>query len=178
MSKQTKILIPIILVFIGMFIFNFYIERNARIKDFIRYPNPTIWNSDRAPRFEDFKIEKMFNGNLTEVNINNNSSAREFRSALRYAAKSGPNFAGHYAVAEWGCGSSCQDGMIIDLISGEVYDPFTEATSRGVDYKINSYLFITDPKDDSENEQGFISQLPVKYYIWKNNQLIQIYQED
>lgn len=46
--------------------------------------------------------------------------ARQFRSMLREAAKAGPNFAGHYTIAGWGCGTSCLDWGIVDALTGKV----------------------------------------------------------
>lgn len=37
-------------------------------------------------------------------------------------AKSGVNFAGHYHIVTFGCGTSCQTGYIIDEKTGEIYD--------------------------------------------------------
>jgi len=36
---------------------------------------------------------------------------------------SGPNFAGHYFVIRWGCGSDCLMMAIIDAKTGKVYSP-------------------------------------------------------
>jgi len=172
--NKFPVLNIIVLFFAFIVILNFVVDRNARLKDFIRYPNPNIWSLNRSPKFEDFPSKKIFKGDLPAVDIYSSPSAREFRTALRYAAQSGPNFASHYTIATWGCGSSCQDGMVIDISTGKVYDPFTEVTARGVDYKLNSSLVITDPADD-----GFFDyNLPVRYYIWKDNKLLQIYQEE
>ena len=55
--------------------------------------------------------------------------ARRFRSALRDAAKAGPNFAGHYTIAGWGCGASCTDWGVIDARTGKVT---FDAKRRGV----------------------------------------------
>jgi hypothetical protein len=46
--------------------------------------------------------------------------ARRYRTALREGAAAGPNFAGHYAVVSWGCGSSCNELAIVDMRSGQV----------------------------------------------------------
>lgn len=35
----------------------------------------------------------------------------------------GPNFAGHYAIVRWGCGSPCLMTAIVDLRSGRVLPP-------------------------------------------------------
>ena len=46
--------------------------------------------------------------------------ARQFRSMLREAAKAGPNFAGHFTIAGWGCGTSCLDWGVVDALTGQV----------------------------------------------------------
>ncbi len=35
----------------------------------------------------------------------------------------GPNFAGHYAIVRWGCGSPCDMIAIVDLKNGRVFPP-------------------------------------------------------
>jgi hypothetical protein len=49
-----------------------------------------------------------------------NKDARMFRTALREAEKAGPNFAGHYVIAGWGCGTSCLSWSVIDARTGKV----------------------------------------------------------
>ncbi len=49
------------------------------------------------------------------------ANAREFRTMLRKSSLEPPNFAGHYTIAVWGCGSSCTDFGIIDRHSGRVF---------------------------------------------------------
>jgi hypothetical protein len=39
---------------------------------------------------------------------------------IRMQAEEGPNFAGRYTVALWGCGSSCNGGALVDEKTGEV----------------------------------------------------------
>jgi hypothetical protein len=46
---------------------------------------------------------------------------RTFRAAIRDSAAHGPNFAGRYTVAEWGCGAGCVSIVIIDAATGAVY---------------------------------------------------------
>jgi hypothetical protein len=46
--------------------------------------------------------------------------ARDHRTRIRDAMKQGPNFAGHYAMVEIGCGTSCRFGYVADLDSGRV----------------------------------------------------------
>ena len=46
-----------------------------------------------------------------------------YRTQIRAQARKGPNFAGHFTLAKWGCGSPCLRFVIIDATSGAVYDP-------------------------------------------------------
>lgn len=58
-------------------------------------------------------------------------AVKMYRTRLRDAAKQGVNFAGHYAMAEWGCGSSCVVLAAIDLRNGKVtYFPATVSCDR------------------------------------------------
>ena len=43
-----------------------------------------------------------------------------FRTVLRNGMKWGPNFAGHYAVVVWGCGTSCSSFAVVNLRTGQV----------------------------------------------------------
>jgi len=66
----------------------------------------------------------------------------------------GPNFAGHYFVIRWGCGSECLMMAIVDARTGKVYDPpFTGAGSelyvpmdplsdREIDFQRDSSLMV------------------------------------
>jgi hypothetical protein len=50
---------------------------------------------------------------------------RKFRTVIRDAATKPVNFAGHFVVAEWGCGTGCEQIAIVDEQSGAVYNgPF------------------------------------------------------
>lgn len=48
---------------------------------------------------------------------------RMFRTNITNAAKEPPDFAGHYRFADWGCGSACAAGALIDLKTGAIYPP-------------------------------------------------------
>jgi hypothetical protein len=48
-------------------------------------------------------------------------AARRYRTVLRDEARKGPNFNGHYRVADWGCGTNCVEWAILDLETGKVW---------------------------------------------------------
>jgi len=43
---------------------------------------------------------------------------------IRMGADSDVEFAGHYTIPRWGCGTDCNGFVIVDSISGRVYDGF------------------------------------------------------
>lgn len=80
--------------------------------------------AEKPPRFDDYRVNEKFIGQPAEPRLAT-SRQRSFRSKIREAAQSGANFAGHYRLATWGCGSSCVSGALIDLKTGTVYElPF------------------------------------------------------
>lgn len=45
-----------------------------------------------------------------------------FRTRIRDGLNAGPNFAGHYALIQFGCGTGCSATMLADAITGHVYN--------------------------------------------------------
>jgi hypothetical protein len=75
-----------------------------------------------TPSFTQYgaKVEKA--GNV-RVNLRSHKDASMFRTNLRNAAKEGVNFAGHYILTTWGCGTNCSQSAIIDARNGRVFFP-------------------------------------------------------
>jgi hypothetical protein len=72
------------------------------------------------PRFEDYPASGRLAGKPAPAKIVG-KRARLFRTMLRENAARGPNFAGHYTLATWGCGSDCKSLAIIDARTGGVH---------------------------------------------------------
>lgn len=74
------------------------------------------------PAFAKYKVrvEKL---KPVTVDLKSHKNARMFRTNLREAAKGGVNFAGHYTIATWGCGTNCTESGIIDQRNGRVFFP-------------------------------------------------------
>jgi hypothetical protein len=73
------------------------------------------------PKFEDFPVKTVFRGNPAPPKLATNDQ-KMFRTMIRKGAKAKAEFAGHYTVPVWGCGSGCTDYVIADSISGTIYD--------------------------------------------------------
>ena len=115
------------------------------------------------------------------INFKKNPDARTFRTRLSEALKGGVNFAGHYIVTGWGCGTGCTNAAIIEARTGDVIWPDQFANidaSYGEDYsneqlefKKNSRLLIIHGRPGSRNENAKIPPSGDHYYEWKGNRL-------
>ncbi len=67
-----------------------------------------------------------------------------FRSVIRRGANRTAQFAGHYTVPMWGCGTGCIAFIIVDSITGHVYNG--HAVSSLPDQRVEEYkLSSTSP---------------------------------
>lgn len=72
-----------------------------------------------APKFAHYAVP-AFAGPHVGPRVHASREAWAYRTNLRDAAKAGPNFAGHYTLAGWGCGTGCLDWGLIDQANGKV----------------------------------------------------------
>lgn len=124
-------------------------------------------------KFQKFPTKEKYKGTPAKPIIKTQGD-RLFRTRLREAAAKGPDFAGHFKVATWGCGSDgCTSFRIIDSNTGEIL-PVGGTVSRScrqdndediLVYQPNSRLFIINGNLDDE-------RLGVFYYEFKNKKLI------
>jgi ankyrin repeat protein len=131
----------------------------------------------QAPRFEDFPSSPIYKGVPAPVDLRSNPVARSYRTRLRLGARKGANFAGHYTVVSWGCGSNCESTVIVNALTGRVYGGIGD--ERGADFQLNSNLIIADPG----GPEGFAyadnptCSLPVRYNVWNGDSFRLIYEE-
>jgi len=113
-----------------------------------------------------------FKGKPAAVNLASHKDARLFRTRLREAAPTVPNFASHMTVVTWGCGTSCRTVAPIDARDGTVY--FGPTASAGVRHRFNSRLLIVNAPEDVKETWGDQTppeHLAAEYYIWENGKL-------
>jgi hypothetical protein len=87
-----------------------------------------------VPRFEDYLVTDIFHGIPADPQLTT-PAERLFRTRIRDGVtkglgvmregreQPGSNFAEHYIVIEWGCGSPCGMMAIVDAMKGKVYSP-------------------------------------------------------
>lgn len=126
-------------------------------------------------RFEDFPATEHFKGKPAQVRLASRE-ARKYRTMIRDGASAGPNFAGRFTVAEWGCGAGCVQFAVVDAKTGSVYIPtfyvgpraFVEGETgepeEPLQFRVDSKLLIVN---GSRNEKGE----GIYYYKWDRNRL-------
>jgi hypothetical protein len=152
---------------------NFYIDGNNLVLVFSKY--------EIAPgtagiiRIE-FDISTVKPDNKqTIIDFSSHPDALKFKTNLIEGVKGGPNFAEHYTIISWGCGTMCQVVAIVDNRDGAVYFPIT--STLGIDFRIDSNLLIVDPSwkiQENFGEYEIPDWAHPRYYIWENNSLIEI----
>jgi hypothetical protein len=126
----------------------------------------------RAPTFDAYRATSP--ETVEKIHVST-CTARMYRTVLRREIAKGPNFAGHYRVAVWGCGSSCSMFAVVNLNTGRVITPEGFSHTSGVyfgvenqkvfpksqrDYwlfgftKDSSLLVILGDLDEDENREG------------------------
>jgi len=88
--------------------------------------NP-VWSQSATggyPQPEEYPAMEIFHGKPVPPRITRPAD-RLFRTMIRQGGAKGPNFAGHYTIAAWGCGSGCISIAVIDAKDGKLYSsPF------------------------------------------------------
>ena len=127
-----------------------------------------------SPTFSDFPIKQQSIANVAKPDVSK-GRAHSFRTRLREGAAKGPNFAEHYTIVLWGCGTDCIEFAIIDAANGAVYfPPFPTVQSvichddkvipRNVEFRLDSRLLIVRgviDKNDLHNH----------YFEWTGKEL-------
>src|SRR5258708_31686334 len=73
-----------------------------------------------APKFEDYAVTAPKRDVHPQLDVASNPIAKTYRTVLRNEIRKGPNFAGYYRVAAWGCGSCLAMFACVNLLSGKV----------------------------------------------------------
>ena len=82
---------------------------------------PLAGDSETAPRFADFPAQRRVRTWAAPVLASR--EARLYRTTLGAEVANGPNFAGDYTLAAWGCGHDCTAAAIVAARNGRVFFP-------------------------------------------------------
>jgi hypothetical protein len=138
----------------------------------------------KAPAFADYSTRERGTISTAKLDLTSNPIARMYRTVLRQEMTEGPNFAGHYRVAFWGCGTSCAMFAVVNLKTGRVitakefksvlgtllyaddFLPGTDTDGWGFRYKKDSNLLVVigDPDEDESRSGAY-------YFVLQNDRL-------
>jgi len=130
----------------------------------------------REPQFTDYPAAVASHGKSVAPKLQT-PGQRRFRTVIRDWVNKGPNFAGHYTIAEWGCGTGCEQIAVVNNQSGDVHEgPFgslpkalvclggnVDEDKTGIVYRLNSSLFVVR---GCPNDKG----CGTYYYMWTGTQ--------
>lgn len=105
-----------------------------------------------SPTFEEYPADEIYQGTLHPIDWRSNPNAKEFQTMIAAGMPGGQNYAGHYfaghhAVATWGCGTSCQNSAIVDVVTGKIVS-FGMIAEYGFEFQGNSRLFVVNPPEN------------------------------
>jgi hypothetical protein len=127
----------------------------------------------KAPGFGKYTTTTQEVVSTPRLDLKSNPIAKTYRTVLRQEQAEGPNYAGHYRVAFWGCGASCAMFAVVNLKTGRVitarefatvlgthltaddFLPGTKSNGWGFRFKIDSSLLvILGAPDEDESKAG------------------------
>ena len=136
------------------------------------------------PFFKKYPVVEKIGNYSANLDLTSHPQAKNFKSVLSNAYSKGPNFAGHYTIATWGCGSPCQLVAVMNHEDGKVFF-LPHSTQVGSDFKLDSNLFITNPPEvldeyRAEAEKHYSplmswEKFSSEYYKWENDRFVLIY---
>lgn len=131
-----------------------------------------------VPEFSHYKVEATdtFKGAPAPVDFTSHKGAEKYKTKLMEGEKKGPNFAGHYTVVTYGCGTQCQDNWVIDVKTGQIIDRFESVIAPK--YALDSSLLIINPPDadlkkayKEHPEQPLLGTLETTYKVIKDGKI-------
>lgn len=141
----------------------------------------------KPPRFEQYRVARLFRGPRARPDVRSKPRSRMFRTMIRLGvAEHGVNFAGHYSIVSWGCGTGCRGLAVVDVATGQVYHP---ANLQDIDNDNVSYndfinkagewdLFRFRPDSRLLVVIGGINEEParrgISYFIWEHQRMKRI----
>jgi hypothetical protein len=74
-----------------------------------------------ADSFEQYAVP-VFSGPPAKPKFQSLPGSNVYRTRISDGIKQGANFAGHYAVVTFGCGTGCRASFLVDVKSGNIFD--------------------------------------------------------
>jgi hypothetical protein len=127
-----------------------------------------------APRFEDFAVTDTSLGQprLAGVVFASADYGAMYGTRLRQGAAEGPNFAGHYTMVTWGCGTGCQVAAVVDARTGRLSEQ-TLLTAGGLQFRRDSRLLYADAPMPEQPADCASCGTPA-FYEWRDGRILPV----
>ena len=136
----------------------------------IDYDNVKIYRKyNPKTTFKNYPVD-IYKGKLADPDFSTDPDAKRFITRIKNECANGINFAGHYTLVTWGCGSTCQSGVVVDRKTGIIYG--TYGTALGSEFKRDSKLIIRNVGaiDRTTNLIKVCAYCDVNHEIWTGTQ--------
>src|SRR5947208_2187184 len=145
---------------------------------------------DRLPAFDDYAVGARYRGKAAPPQFGGSQlpdSDQRARETIEVQAEDGPNFAGHFTIARWGCDTGCFRMVVIDAPTGKLfrdmpfktldigYDHETEEHRYGgLSLRAASSLLIAEGCFDGEAHvaKGEPQDCASRYYNWNGMKFV------
>lgn len=124
-------------------------------------------------RFEDYPAKRLKqNTKLASKITLTTAQAKRYRTVISEEGKLGANFAGHYRLVIWGCGTDCRSFAIVDRATGIAHTPDSIRLVTGaigndqprLDFRQDSRLLVINGAINEQEEGSF-------FYEWTGRDL-------
>ena len=131
----------------------------------------------RIPQFRDYPVSEAYIGKTASLALARDD--RMFKTRLAWAAKNQrPNFAGHYILTTWGCGTTCLMGAIINARTGKVHwwgfsiccwSSDADDKFQPIEFRLNSKLIVfSGARNEKDGDVG------AHFYKFENARFIHV----
>jgi len=153
-KRNTKILVLLVcagLVYLGC---RFLI--NKKQGDLLTDNENESFCEKEMQTLGDMSSFEDFNGLIKPVDFSNFPEAKTYYTRITETVKSGPNFAKHFTLVYWGCGTDCYGFSVVDADTGEIiaFNPVNGEYQLRDGYGLDSTYFVLDPVH-AEQERKF-----------------------
>jgi hypothetical protein len=139
--------------------------------------NESIFAQKKTPRFKDYPVAEIYKGKNAPLKLSRDD--KMFRTRLKWAVDNQkPNFAGHYILTTWGCGTSCIMGAVIDAKTGKVswwnfsiccWSGEADDNFQPIEFRDNSKLIIFfGVRNEEDGDHG------IHYYKIENGRFVHL----
>lgn len=142
--------------------------------------------SSRYPTEFDTAPDEYYTRGIVSAPIDFNTEkypeAQQFQTVITESVfnSPGPNFAGHYTVASWDCGSNCQSHAVVDNNTGEIIAYGLES-EYGAMSSHDTKVLILNPKENFPTLEAsgmapgqasyMFANVPREYYVLVNDDI-------